>query len=66
MFCWLSLPTGITSRELLARAMEEKIIFVPGDTFYAQNPDSQTLRLNFSNVDETRMIEGLKKLGSLI
>jgi 2-aminoadipate transaminase len=66
MFCWLSLPTRITSRELLSQAMNEKIIFVPGDTFYAQNPDSQTLRLNFSNVDETRMIEGLKKLGSLI
>jgi 2-aminoadipate transaminase len=66
MFCWLKLPIGITSRELLNRALKEKIIFVPGDTFYAQKSDNQTLRLNFSNVDEARMIEGLKKLGSLI
>ncbi len=66
MFCWLKLPSGISARELLSRALKEKIIFVPGDTFYAHNADSQTLRLNFSNVDELRMIAGLKKLGGLI
>jgi 2-aminoadipate transaminase len=66
MFCWLHLPVHITARQLLAKALEENVIFVPGDTFYASNPDPQTLRLNFSNVGEARMIDGLKKLGGLI
>jgi 2-aminoadipate transaminase len=66
MFCWLTLPQSITARELLQRALEENIIFVPGDTFYARNADPQTLRLNFSNVAEGAMKQGLKKLGSMI
>lgn len=66
MFCWLTLPQGITARELLQRALKEDIIFVPGDTFYARNADSQTLRLNFSNVAEDAMEKGLRKLAGLI
>jgi 2-aminoadipate transaminase len=66
MFCWLTLPQGITARELLQRALKENIIFVPGDTFYARDADPQTLRLNFSNVAEDAMKQGLRKLGSII
>jgi 2-aminoadipate transaminase len=66
MFLWITLPDGITSRELLARAMEKKIVFVPGDTFYAGNPDMQTLRMNFSNVDPVRMRAGLNMLSTLL
>lgn len=66
MFTWITLPDGITSRALLEIAMKEKIIFVPGDSFYARNPDSQTLRLNYSNVEESVMREAMKKLGRMI
>jgi 2-aminoadipate transaminase len=66
MFCWLRLPPQITARELLNRAMKENIIFVPGDSFYAARPDMQTLRLNFSNVDADKMVDALRKLGSMI
>jgi 2-aminoadipate transaminase len=66
MFLWMTLPDVITSRELLSRAMEKKIVFVPGDTFYAATPDTQTLRLNFSNVDPGRMKNALRVLASLI
>jgi 2-aminoadipate transaminase len=66
MFLWLTLPEGITSRELLSRAMQEKIVFVPGDTFYAGTPDTQTLRLNFSNVDPERMKTALQVLAALV
>jgi 2-aminoadipate transaminase len=66
MFCWLTLPPETTSRKLLSRAMAQDIIFVPGDPFYAKNPDTQTLRLNFSNVNEAVMVEALKKLGRMV
>lgn len=66
MFLWMKLPEGTTSRELLARAMDRKIVFVPGDTFYAGTPDTQTLRLNYSNVDPERMKTALRVLGSII
>jgi 2-aminoadipate transaminase len=66
MFAWLTLPDSITSRELLRRSMEKKIVFVPGDTFYASAPDSQTLRMNFSNVEAVKMKEALQVLAGLI
>jgi 2-aminoadipate transaminase len=66
MFTWLTLPGGISSRELLQRALKENIIFVPGDTFYACDPDTQTLRLNYSNVEEETMRNAMKKLASLL
>ena len=66
MFTWLTLPTGITSREFLKQALEKDIIFVPGDSFYACNPDSQTLRLNYSNVEEGQMRKAMKVLGAMV
>jgi len=66
MFTWVTLPEEITSRELLAKAIEQNIIFVPGDTFYASNPDTQTLRLNYSNVAEEKMRKAMNTLGGMV
>ena len=66
MFIWLTLPGGINARQLLTKAIEQKIIFVPGDTFYASRPDKQTLRMNYSNVEEGKMRRAMKVLGELM
>lgn len=66
MFTWVTLPEEITARELLAKAMEQDIIFVPGDAFYANNPDTQTLRLNYSNVEEVSMRKAMNTLGGMV
>jgi 2-aminoadipate transaminase len=42
------------------------VAFVPGEAFYVDNPDLNTLRLNFSNSDEKRIEEGIKRLGDAI
>ncbi len=66
MFAWITLPEEISARELLEKAVEQKIIFVPGDAFYASNPDTQTLRLNYSNVEESAMRKAMNTLGGLV
>lgn len=66
MFAWVTLPEEITARELLAKAIEQDIIFVPGDAFYASNPDTQTLRLNYSNVEEATMRKAMNTLGGMV
>lgn len=66
MFTWLTLPEGNSARELLQQALKERIIFVPGDSFYASDPDHRTLRLNYSNVDEGVMRAAMYKLSRLI
>jgi 2-aminoadipate transaminase len=66
MFTWLTLPKATTAREVLQKAIANNIVFVPGDAFYAHKPDMQTLRLNYSNVEETKMRIAMKTLATLI
>jgi 2-aminoadipate transaminase len=63
MFLWLTLPAGQSSMELFDRAIRARVAFVPGQPFYADGSGDSTLRVNFSNSDEKRIEEGLRRLG---
>jgi len=67
MFLWVSLPEGISSMDLFDKAIERKVAFVPGNPFYVNKTGNvNTLRLNFSCVDEETIEEGIKRLGEAI
>lgn len=67
-FYWVRLPAGFNSKELLKRAIEEeKVAFVPGTAFFADPADGYPyMRLSFSELEPSRIREGLKKLARLI
>ncbi len=62
MFLWMTLPEGMSSMELLERAIQEKVAFVPGQAFFTDDCGANTMRLNFSNADEPMIEEGMKRL----
>ena len=66
MFLWVTLPESMSSMELFEIAINENVAFVPGEAFYSNNPETNTLRLNFSNSDERKIEEGIKRLGHAI
>jgi 2-aminoadipate transaminase len=66
LFLWVTLPAHIDTTELLAIAAREKIAFVPGAPFWVGEPVRNTLRLNFSNASESRINEGLARLGHVL
>nr|WP_319374571.1 PLP-dependent aminotransferase family protein [uncultured Methanobacterium sp.] len=66
MFLWVTLPEGTSSMELFELAMEENVAFVPGETFYTEGPEKNTMRLNFSNSSVEEIEEGIKRLGNAI
>jgi 2-aminoadipate transaminase len=66
MFLWAELPRGATSLELFDLAVKDKVIFVPGDPFYVNKTGTQTMRLNFSCVDEKTIETGISRLGAAI
>ncbi len=66
MFIWLTLPKHIDSTKLLAEAIEQKVAFVPGASFYANAPEPNTLRLSFVTVPPEKIREGVAILGKLI
>ncbi len=66
MFMWATLPEGISSMKLIDQAIANKIVFVPGDPFYVNRTDANTLRLNYTNSNETEIEEAIKRLGRVI
>ena len=66
MFIWAELPEGISARKLLDEAMKEKVIFVPGDPFYVNRRDTNTMRLNFSCTGQDTIRDGIRRLGKAI
>lgn len=66
MFIWVKLPRGISAIELFDVTIKDNIAFVPGDPFYVDPQDVNTLRLNYTNADEDTIREGIKRLGKRI
>lgn len=66
MFLWATLPDGMSAIKLFELAVKEKVIFVPGDPFYINKRNVNTLRLNFSCVDAETIKVGIKRLGEAI
>jgi len=66
LFVWAELPRFLDTRELLLDAIEDKVAFVPGQGFHADNTGTNTMRLNFSNVPPDQLREGVRRLGVAI
>lgn len=66
MFLWATLPENMSSLDLFNRAIAMKVAFVPGQAFYADGGGSNTMRLNYSNSDNERIGEGIKRLAKAI
>ena len=57
------LPVAADASALLRTAIEEKVMYVPGISFYADAPDPRTLRLCFSMTAPERIRTGVERLG---
>lgn len=65
IFIWMTLPKGKDSKELLRRAIKEKVAFVPGGSFYPGAQKNNEMRINFSNMSEKQIIEGMTRLARI-
>jgi len=66
MFIWVTLPKGVDTTQLLAKAIAHNVAFVPGAPFYATDPQVNTLRLSFVTVPAEKIEAGMKILGELV
>lgn len=66
LFLWVELPLYIKARELLVKCLKENVAFVPGDSFFPNGGVENTLRLNYSNMSEEKITEGIKRLAKVI
>jgi len=66
LFLWVTLPSGLNSIELFKEAIQQKVAFVPGTSFFPYGGGENTMRLNFSNATPERINEGISRLGVVI
>ena len=66
MFSWVTLEEGKSSVDLFNKAIEKNVAFVPGDPFYVNEKNVNTLRLNYTNADSQTIEEGIKRLSEAL
>jgi 2-aminoadipate transaminase len=66
MFLWATLPDYIDTTDLLARALGEKVAFVPGRAAYLDGRGGSSMRLNFSGTAEDDIREGVRRIGKVV
>lgn len=65
-FVWLTLPEGLDAQALLARAVSERVAYVPGNAFYADGFGTRNMRLSYCFPTAERIYEGTRRLGKVI
>jgi 2-aminoadipate transaminase len=66
MFIWVTLPYGCSSKDVFDAALKEQVAVLPGTPFYVDGGGNNTLRLNFSNSTEEKIITGIDRLSRVI
>ena len=66
LFLWATLPEEMNTVELFKEAVEQKVAFVPGESFFPCGGGVNTMRLNFSNATPERINEGISRLGMVL
>ena len=66
MFLWVRLPAGMEAIDLLPKAVDKGVAFVPGAAFYADQADPHTLRLSFVTASVEQIGIGIAALARAI
>jgi 2-aminoadipate transaminase len=66
LFIWVTLPDYIDTTDLLARALDQHVAFVPGRAAFLDGRGASSMRLNFSGVGEADIREGVRRIGEVV
>jgi 2-aminoadipate transaminase len=66
MFVWITLPEGCSSLDVFDAALKEQVAVLPGTPFYVDGGGKNTMRLNFSNSTDQKIITGIQRLALVI
>jgi 2-aminoadipate transaminase len=66
MFLWGMMPDWMDAAEVLKKAIDKKVAFVPGGAFHPNGGGQNTMRINFSYCNPDTIREGITRLGLLL
>ena len=66
LFLWLDVPAHMTTNDMFLSAVEKKVAYVAGDSFFAAGEPHNAMRINFSNAVPDDIVRGIKILAEVI
>lgn len=66
LFLWLELPSHMSTNDLFLKAVEKKVAYVAGDSFFAKGEPHNAMRINFSNATPDKIVLGVEALAGVI
>lgn len=66
LFMWVTLPEHCNTKDIMVKCLEGNVAYVPGGSFYPNGGVDNTFRLNYSNMNEEKIVEGIKRLGEIL
>ena len=66
LFLWVTVPEGCSASKVFHKCIEMKVAAVIGDAFYPNEKTDRSMRINFSNMPDDKIIEGIKRMGQAI
>lgn len=66
LFTWIELKEGLNAADVLKEALKENVAYVPGGSFFPNGGHTNFFRMNYSCMDEEKIVEGIKRLGKVL
>ncbi len=66
LFLWVTVPPQINTANLMIEAVQQKVAFVPGESFFPCGGGTNTMRMNFSYSTPDEINEGISRLSRVL
>ena len=66
LFTWVELPKHLDSKVIMEDCLKNNVAYVPGGSFFPNGGKENCFRLNYSNMPDDRIVEGIKRLGGVL
>ncbi|KKI90355.1 aminotransferase [Bacillus sp. SA1-12] len=66
LFIWVELSEGVDSTHIFNECLKNNVACVPGAPFFPNGTQKSTFRLNYSNMSNEKIIEGMKRMGEVL
>ncbi|MCD7974647.1 MAG: PLP-dependent aminotransferase family protein [Phascolarctobacterium sp.] len=66
LFLWMTFPEGVSALKVFEKCIEMKVAGVIGDAFYPNKKTDRSMRINYSNMPEDKIVEGIKRMAKAI
>ena len=66
LFLWLTFPEGVSARKVFDKCIEKNVAGVLGEFFYPTTKSDRHMRINYSNMPDDRIKEGIRRMGEAL